>query len=244
MIKLGVGQKINFIPGIGLHIIVPRGGAAIPWWLSGGISAADVAGVWQFKGAASLDASYLRLDGDQGYADIDPTVVGGIAPTWDVTNGAIFNGSNQYLNTGILINADRTSSVLVRFSNVSGGGGRWILGYSVPVSEFFGIQPIDDQTPSHVAYYHGTTAGDHRFGTGLASGVLAICAGTAYRNGAVDGTIGGSLTAPKISIYLGAIHIGASALAHRSCYMQAVAFYKATINGPQAAAVSAAMAAL
>ena len=73
----------------------------VDWWLAGGISAADVAGVWQPKGAASLAASYLRLAGDKGYANIDPAVVGsGVAPGFDTASGWIYNGLTQFLTTG------------------------------------------------------------------------------------------------------------------------------------------------
>jgi hypothetical protein len=70
--------------------------AAVPWWLAGGVAAANAIAVYQPKGAADLAASYVNL-ANPGTYDAAP----GTAPTFDAATGWTFNGSTQYLTTGV-----------------------------------------------------------------------------------------------------------------------------------------------
>ena len=101
------------MPILGSGLMTHR--AASGWWLSGGISAANCKAAYAPKGAASLVASYSNLNAP-GTNDAAP----GTAPTWDATNGWIFNGTNQYLTTGIVPAAGY--SMIVRFSNLTSDG--------------------------------------------------------------------------------------------------------------------------
>ena len=91
---------------------------ATSWWTARGTLAnVDTAGAWAAKGAASLAASYLRLAGVEGNANLDPVVVGGgVAPTFDPLLGWLWNGLTQYLLTGIV--PGNNWSVIVKFSLV------------------------------------------------------------------------------------------------------------------------------
>src|SRR5512136_2653103 len=78
-------------------------GAAVaaPWWNPDGVTpAANVAG-WRAKGAASQAAAYLNV-GLLGNPNIDPAVVGGVAPAWNAATGWTGDGATTYLRTGVL----------------------------------------------------------------------------------------------------------------------------------------------
>lgn len=200
MLKLGVGRKISFVPGIGINVITPMSAAAVTgWWLSGGISAADVAGVWQAKGAASLAASYLRLAGDQGYANIDPAVVGGVAPTWNAATGWIGNGIDSNLRTGIV--PSQSWSVICRFSDSSSiASYRAMFGCrSVEsASRRFALTPY--RSALNVNAYNDTLV---VAGGGISSGTMAIVGPKLYINGiyAADMTWTGPSTYQNLHLF-------------------------------------------
>jgi len=101
-----------------------RRNAAGAWWnLFGAIPNANVVAAYQPKDAANLAASYVNLV-TPGTYDAAP----GTAPTWDATSGWIFNGSTQYLTTGITPVIDQSYSAIVRFTDATGGPGDWIFG--------------------------------------------------------------------------------------------------------------------
>ena len=82
------------------------------WWEAGGASGAVA--VYQPKGAASYAASLTDLSGNENDASE------GTAPDWDADNGWKFNGSDDYLDTGLVIASGYT--IIVRFSNVADNG--------------------------------------------------------------------------------------------------------------------------
>ena len=69
--------------------------AVAPWWLAGG--APEPVAVYQPIGAASLAASYVNL-ANPGTFDAAP----GVAPTWASGTGWEFDGTTQYLMTGVV----------------------------------------------------------------------------------------------------------------------------------------------
>ena len=75
--RLGVGKQTS---------------AAVPWWLSGGISAANCIAAYQPKGAADLAASYVNLANPGTY-----NAAPGVAPTWAAADGWTFGGTNYLL---------------------------------------------------------------------------------------------------------------------------------------------------
>jgi len=211
------------------------------WWLSGGISASDVAGVWQPKGAASLAASYLRLDGDQGYANIDPAVVGGglpgVAPGFGA-NGWVFNGT-QYLNSGIVPAIGY--SMLARFSNASGdttavcGSTRT----NAPIGRFY---LRHRHIGTNRIYGYGDSV--RNISGALTSGVMGLAGVNCYLDGVSDGTIVGSWTNNEYAIFFGASNNSNTVATNLIGNAEAITIYKTIISAAQVAAVSAAMAAL
>lgn len=67
--------------------------AAADWWV---VPGKTCVAAYQPIGAASLAASYVNL-ANPGTYDAAP----GVAPTWASATGWTFNGSTQYLTTGI-----------------------------------------------------------------------------------------------------------------------------------------------
>src|SRR4030042_328416 len=88
-------------------------GAAIPWYLSGGIPKADCLAAYQPKGAASYAASKVNIVNPGTYDLTD----GAAFPTWDVVNGWTFaDGSLQYLSISRAIKTAVPLSMVCRFN--------------------------------------------------------------------------------------------------------------------------------
>ncbi len=211
--------------------------SASTWWdLNGTITSCVAA--YQPKGAASYAASKVNLANSGTYDATD----GAAYPTWDVTNGWIFNGTSQYLSTGINVGTNQTWSAIIRFSNVSNGGGRWLFGVlSVDNSTMFGIQPIDDQASPNVAYLNGKFV---RVSPSLDNGVLGIAGNRGYRNGTADGSnITTNTGTLRNDLIIGACRTSIIT-GFRSGYTQAFAIYNAALTSTNMSDLTTAMAAL
>lgn len=206
--------------------------AALPWWLAGG--APTPVAVYQPKGAASLAASYVNL-ANPGTYDAAP----GTAPTFDAATGWTFNGTNQYLTTGVVPNGGAYTCV-VRFSDSSGN------------NAFFGTQSSSTtifaifRNTANGLYYNngGASTAKHPV---INQGVVAVAgSNTGYRNGVAEsGTVNqawsGTLTH---ALYIGARNNAGTTDQYFNGKIQAIVIYNMTLTAPQVAAVSAAMAAL
>ena len=157
------------------------GGGETPWWLAGGISAGNVVAAYQPKGAASLAASYVNL-ANPGTNNAAP----GVAPTWATGTGWTFNGSTQWLNTGIQGSvAVLDGTLIVRYANAALGGYNVIAGLSTVANTHnkFVAAASDGQLE------FGHKSARTKFGTESAAGVLAVTNGRAYQNGVDLGAI-------------------------------------------------------
>ena len=208
-------------------------GGTSGWWDNDGAISSCV-GAYAAKGAAAQSASYTDLTGVSGSLTL------GVAPTWDSSNGWIFNGSTQYLRTPLTPATDQTWSMFVQFTNVTDTD--VLAGTSTGANQYFWIQPRRGN--SVVGYFNG---GFTQVGPILAAGNLGIAGGQGYRNGAAEGAaIGawsGTPTLPPIVI--GALNSGSPPGTPNSfiaAYIQAIAFYNATLDAAEVAAVAAAMA--
>lgn len=201
------------------------GNPVIPWYRAGGAPVPIAA--YQPKGAASLAASYINLANPGTYNATVPTA----APTWDVVNGWIFNGSSQYLSTGYNVPVP-TPTVIVKFSNVTNAG--YIFGCNT--GSYFLLCP--NAATGKVQYYRGCDAGVIReTAPVLTSGVLAMT-NYGYRNGSVDTT---ALPTDGVAI-AEPIRIGSRGAAnYTACYIQAFAIYSTWLTAPQVLAVTNAM---
>lgn len=221
----------NFVPPFGspfqAPMATPGGAVAPPWYLSGGIALANCVAAYQPKGAASLAASYTNL-ANPGTYDAAP----GVAPTFDAATGWTFNGSTQYLSTGIYVASGW--SWILRWSGTPGGG-----------NDIFGSYDGGDRGFSFAPAPAGAywNLGGYAQGNAGASGVAAATNATGYYNGSsATGAIGAwSGGASALDIRIGGRNQGAPSF--RAGSIQALAIYNIDITA-YIAALTAAMAAL
>jgi len=206
------------------------------WWLSGGVSSSNAIAAYQPLGATSISSSYSNL-ANPGTND----ATAGVAPTWAAGTGWSFNGTTQYLQTGVV--PSDAWSMIVQFSNANVGG---VAGgsyrYVTAESRFYIV-------PSHSSgnrqYANGTTTSYLRPGASVTAGNMAIAAKNAYLNGSTDGTIpAGSITDTLGGIYIGANNNYGSAMSFFGGSITAYAIYNATLTAPQISAVASAMSSL
>lgn len=216
------------------RIAQPGFSAATPWWLSGGIAAANCVAAYTPKGAASLVASYdNNAAPGNGLADGTYDAAPGVAPTWGAATGWTFNGTDMYLTTGVVPASGW--SMIVRFSDVAVNS-RWLMGSEAP--QFY----LASNWAGGVLY--GANGIGFR-NPGIASGVIAIAGQQPYRNGATDGaTVGAGGWATVRPIAIGALNSNGAIVYYVNGKIQAAAIYNATLTAPQVAAVSTAMMAL
>jgi len=223
------GQRVAMLPGDGLQVVSGRATLqqAGNWWDAGG--APTPIAVYQMKGAASLAASYVNLI-NPGTYDAAP----GVAPTWDSTNGQIYNGTTQYLITGI--NQAQNMTVIIRCSNLTTTDG-----------VIFGSRG-DPRL-----YVQNTTTNVFNWGTGYlggttGGGVYALANNNAYFNstslGTTFGTWSGSSGLTPMSIG-GISRAGGVYNIFCAGYVQAIGIWNTDTNhATWVPAVSTAMAAL
>jgi len=222
---------------LGYGLAQSAGAAAVPaaWWYVAGNPVA----AYQPKGASSLAASYLRIAGSGVYANIDPAVVGGVAPTFDAATGWTFNGSNTRLDTGITPDNNQAWSIIIRFSGRTNSSTPLSVAGNTVSYPRFGFY-LDG---SNVYYYNGALASK---AGNVTAGVLAVAGTKCYRNGADEGLTLGA----KAGAFVGSLPLGCRRLTavgfdlYYAGAMQAVAVYSDTLTAPQVAAISSAMAAL
>lgn len=204
-------------------------GSAAAWYLRGGIPAANCVAAYQAKAAASLLASYTNL------AHPGTNNAGlGVAPTWDATTGWTFNGTTQFLTTG-LVPASGWSMV-VRYSNASITVDNLTIAGTFKAGSRFEVCARSSNT---VVYASGNFL---QVTPKLQTGILGIAGQQGYRNGVADGAaIGAWTTSGPPPILIGDRGGAASKF---SGNIQALAFYNAVLSPAQMLAVTTAMAAL
>lgn len=227
---LGSRAAMGYVLGRG------AGAAAAQWWLSGGVSAANVIAVYQPIGAASLAASYTNLANPGTYDATAP----GVAPNWTAADGWIFTGT-QHVRQPITFQQGYT--FLIRFSNWTA---QPILNARDTVAaQFLYLLPSLGAPSNH--YFQLGAAGRQFFTTpGITSGVLGIAGNTAkcYRDGSYEGVVS-SPQWQQYPAYFAAQNFNGTAVGtFASTYIQAWAIYDTELWAAQISAVSAAMAAL
>jgi hypothetical protein len=201
--------------------------AAANWW--DGLT--NVVAVYQPIGAASLAASYVNLV-NPGTFDAAP----GVAPTWASATGWGFNGTDQYLETGVVPASGY--SILVRFSNVFSPSDGDALIFGGESSNRFAI--ISRNTSTSYAYISG--GAQIITATPPTSGVIGIAGQQGYRDGVADGSTmsawSGAATQPiVIARRIDTVRFWAGNI-------QAVAICSTVQSAAQILAASTAMAAL
>jgi len=211
--------------------------AASGWWLSGGISAANCAAAYAAKGAASLAASYINLN-NPGTNNAAP----GVAPTFAGATGWTFNGSTQYLTTGI--NPGNNYSAIIRFSSFStpGSANAVALGSAISASPNTGLTLGKTVSTGTLRFRNGDTA--YVDASTATSGVMAAAGANAYLNGSlVNSGLGGS-GSNAFPIYIAANSNSGSVSNFSTIVIVALAIYNTTLSGSQVAALTTAINAL
>lgn len=130
--------------------------------------------------------------------------VAGVLPTWSAVTGWTFNGSSQYLATGIIPAINQSWSAVCRFS------GATAKNYAVP----FGVQDalhgngVFGIIPNSTTYgrvYENPGALLMGSGTGVLAGVMGISRNAGYLNGIAEaGTIPATPTTANVyPIFIG-----------------------------------------
>lgn len=208
---------------------------ASQWWLSGGVAAANCVAAYQAKGAASLAASYVNL-ANPGTNNAAP----GVAPTFNAETGWTFNGTTQYLRTGLIPANDQSWSMLIRYSDMAGSSLSVMYEADWPARGSFGfnIRPSD-----WLCFVNN--GGEGYITISSTGGVLGVAGNRGYYNGTQDSdVILGWNTTSSYEIPIGCRNRFGVFGAYCGTKIQAMAVYSATLTAPQVAAISAAMAAL
>ena len=205
--------------------------AVAPWWRVGG--APEPVAAYQPIGAASLADSYVNL-ANPGTFDAAP----GGAPTFSAETGWGFNGTTQYLTTGIVPAVGY--AVIVRISSVGASGTRAIIG--VASVSGAGLVIFSQRLSGQAAWRSGGTFDKS---PAAADGTLGIGGQRAYRNGVDEGEIPAWTAVETRGLFLGANNNVGSPNLFFLGNIQAIAIYDtSTDHAIWVPAVSAAMAAL
>lgn len=200
-------------------------------WYTAGSGATCVA-AYDAVGAASLADSYTNEANPGTY-----TAAPGVAPTWAYGTGWTFNGSTQYLTTGVAPGA--AYSVIVRFSGAPvSGNNRYILGSFDTANTIIQILALDGGSAKWV---HGNTGASS---TPATSGVYAVTPTDAYKDGVDIGNVGGWSGTSDKPIFLGCRNADGTPGSFTALSIQAVAIYSATLTLADVVAITAAMNAL
>lgn len=205
------------------------------WWDNNGAILGCVA-AYQPKGAASLAASYVNLNNPS-----TNDAATGVAPTHATLTGWTFNGTTQYLTTGIVPVNNQTWSAIARFSNASGSGGVIVGASDAGQTYLFILQPRRAAATA-VGYFSG---GQLAITPALASGVIAFGGNKAYRNGTAEtGTIPTGAAGTYPALLIGALNLGGTPSLFFVGDMYALAIYNTTISAAEAATLTTAINAL
>ena len=199
-------------------------------WLAGGIPRTACVAAYEPICAVSLADSYINR-ANPGVNNAAP----GTAPTWAAETGWTFNGTTQYLTTGIAPTNDRSWSMIIRFSNASSGYAV-LAGSQVGSSGYFMLEPI--RPDGKVLYGNG---GIYYPSGQMTEGVIAVAGARGYQNGIMDASIIGTGTGTLPSIFIGCSSWGGAPAAYQAANIQALYIYNVPITPTQVKAVTDAM---
>jgi hypothetical protein len=211
--------------------------AAGGWWLSGGISAANCIAAYAPKGAATYAASKINLANPGTYNAVD----GAAYPTWNVATGWTFNGSTQYLTTGIIPTDAYT--VIFRYANLVYASNNCIFGcYDSVTDAMLHTQTME---ADKVKNRHGDVSSIYIDSAATTPNTYAIAGKSIYRAGGfIDVCVAGAAGGAYRPLYIGALNLDGSVSQYTAVDLLSMSFYDTTLGAPVVLAVSNAMAAL
>jgi hypothetical protein len=207
------------------------------WWLAGGISAANAIAVYQPIGAASYAVSLSNLANPGTYDASE-----GTAPDWDAVNGWKFDGSDDYLETGVTPSS-QSWSYIIKFSDCSAAVSDYnrIFGAETGSNPRVFMIPYPEDVDDR--YY--SNGGLVATGDAVTEGVMAIAGTNGYLNGVSDSiSLAAWSGALSQSIYIGCTNDDGSAVRFAAVYIQAFSIYNTVITAGQVSALTTAMNAL
>lgn len=211
---------------IGLGLARQRGGAAVPWWLSGGLAAADCAAAYLAKGVASLATSYVNLANPGTYnLSVYSTAPSLVATGWQVSAA----DRTALVATGLTTAVALT--VLIRYTNVASNG-------VLIAEDSYGALDIWPKFNTTRRYRRG---GESTISTTPSSGIIGFAGNDAIYNGSKLATIPAG-TVPSGNLLLcGKPYAGGSP---DGTIVQCAVAYRRILSEAEYSAVSTAMAAL
>lgn len=244
--NLNGGRILQMADGRTLRQTEDGAAAPTPWYLAGG--APTPLAAYQPKGAANLAASYLRVAGSGGFADLDPSVhtayklAYNIDPPTFSADGWVF-ATGKVLESGIVANSNYSYCVQYLNANVAGVA---LVGY---VNANTGYQiAIDPNNNGTQGLYKNQ--GSLTYGTPRASGNVIIAKDKVYVNGALAGTLSGwSSKTESLFIAIGGtvVLLGGTPWqisGNDGVTISALAAYTSELTAGMAAAIAAAMGAI
>lgn len=215
------------------------GSPTIPWYLSGGIAAANCAAAYLAKGADSYAASKSNLANPETYDLTDS----GTPPSWAALTGWQFSNSANWLNTGIVIPSHEWSMFVAGQVPLLLGNSNFCGTYN-DLGGYFAI------TLESGTYYVYNMAGRNCGAPSLFNVVIGYAGYVAYKDGAVVGDIYGSGTPETMPpLHLGGVAFtedGESYVVEGTesgLYVASFAIYDSVLSESQAIALMTAMAA-
>ncbi|NLH07010.1 MAG: family 43 glycosylhydrolase [Chloroflexi bacterium] len=149
---------------------------AVNWWLVAGITADQIYGAWQAKGAGSLAASYVNL-ADPGTHDLTE----GVAPNYTDEAGWEFTGT-QYLNTGFTPVSSGRITMFIKVGGVVGDSiTRGYMGYFY--SSIRSVAILKEGGTNKAAYRYGASGAYITSESAVLDGVLGLYGQLAYLDG-------------------------------------------------------------
>lgn len=229
MLRMG---RHTVIPGdfMGVRSFAPASAAPSGWWV---VAGKTCVAAYQPKGADDIADSYVNLANPGTYNCTAPVA----APTFNAATGWTFNGSTQFLVTGVIPEGDQTWSAAVAFSDATSNNAHLIgVHYG---STYFLLRPKSDDNAMWGNVSLGTDAG------AMGSGVMAIAGRVGYRDGTAEVTVNATSASWQIyTLYIGVANALGELVGYQDGTIKAIAIYSDTLNGTEVAALSTRMAAL
>lgn len=212
------------------------GGVTEPWYLAGGVAAANCVAAYLAKGAASFAVSKVNL-ANPGTYDLADGTTPYIAPTWNATDGWIFvNANNTVLKPGFYPSSTSWSGI-ARFTGV-------VSSSSAPFGSYTNSSSNFSLFPTSTTNRYYGNGGNLTIAGTKSAGVMGLAGNKCYFDGAEEtGTIGAG-TIPAFNIGVGCYATNSTTFSVSTIKVQALAFYNATLSASQMAAITVAMQAL
>lgn len=205
--------------------------AAVPWYLSGGVAAANCIGAYNAVGVASLALSRVNLANPGTYDLVD--LVDGNPPAWNGVAGWVFGGTGGIQKTGIVPADTQARSLLVAYTQTDFTASRSACG-----ARATGQIRLTSTTADVTVFSNGGSYNHTR----ITTGVLVIAGSNAYLDGVDIGDITtGTYTTDTRDIWLGCYNYSGAVVNPFVGSIRQLAYYDKTLSPTEVAAISAAV---